>query len=403
MQVTRLIALLNLVLFSIVAESDTVILKTGGRLIGIVEEQTDVDITLHTDVGRVTLAKSVIEEVKVTPRGVTHLYLGDRLFVTDQFDKAEAEYQMALAFPDSFEQASKKLLQVGQRRTLIRTQEINDAIQHAEKLAEKEQYYAAIASLTDLLDSKYPDSNTLKGQRGEIRLQQAGDFIDHFKYVHAKTALVFAHQDGCSLANLHRLLGILDQREDRLGHAREEFRLARLEAKNENLSLEIDEFLTAGDVVALSKLSSATFEASTSEESLKLWKYIIHSGKEFKVDPLLVEAVIIAESGFRVDAVSPVGAQGLMQLMPGTAKDLGVKNPLDPEENIRGGTHYLSMMLAKFKGDLTKALAAYNAGPHKVLIYGGIPPYPETQAYVPKVIGTYNQLKQTGSSLLATG
>lgn len=107
------------------------------------------------------------------------------------------------------------------------------------------------------------------------------------------------------------------------------------------------------------------------------------------VDALLVAAMIEAESSFRPAAISPKGALGLLQLMPGTARDLGVVNPTDPTQNLQAGTRYIRRMLHRFDGDLTLALAAYNAGPRKVEHYGGVPPYPETTRYVEKVLRRY--------------
>lgn len=112
-------------------------------------------------------------------------------------------------------------------------------------------------------------------------------------------------------------------------------------------------------------------------------------GQKYNLDPGLIEAVIEAESGFRPAAVSPKGALGLMQLMPDTADELGVKDPLDPAQNIEGGTKYLRSLLDEFKGDLPRALAAYNAGAKTVKDQGGIPPFKETQDYVKKVLGYY--------------
>lgn len=115
-------------------------------------------------------------------------------------------------------------------------------------------------------------------------------------------------------------------------------------------------------------------------------EFILHYAHRYGVDPHLVKGVIHAESGFNPGAVSPKGARGLMQLMPGTQQQVGVQNAFSPQQNIAGGVKYLSQMIGKYRGDVRLALAAYNAGPASVDRYGGIPPFAETQEYVRRVL-----------------
>lgn len=110
------------------------------------------------------------------------------------------------------------------------------------------------------------------------------------------------------------------------------------------------------------------------------------------LDPALLRAVVAAESGGNPTATSPVGAMGLMQLMPGTAKDLGVSNAYDPAQNVEGGAKYLSRLTGKY--GLEHGVAAYNAGPGAVEKYGGVPPYRETRGYVERVMKLYGQFSE---------
>ena len=115
----------------------------------------------------------------------------------------------------------------------------------------------------------------------------------------------------------------------------------------------------------------------------------IAAAQRHGLDPELVLAVVGVESAFKPDAVSNKGAQGLMQLMPRTARELGVADPMDPAQNLDGGTRYLRMLIAKYGGDLGRALAAYNAGPGAVKRYRGVPPYRETHHYIDRVLRRY--------------
>jgi hypothetical protein len=121
-----------------------------------------------------------------------------------------------------------------------------------------------------------------------------------------------------------------------------------------------------------------------------------------RIDADLITSVIHAESDFNPKAVSPKGAQGLMQLMPGTAARLGVLDAFDPFANVDAGTQYLRDLLVRYNGDMAKALAAYNAGPSRVQQYGGVPPYRETRAYVAHIIKEFNQKKLAQKATLKT-
>ncbi|HEY8515647.1 MAG TPA: lytic transglycosylase domain-containing protein [Candidatus Binatia bacterium] len=116
-----------------------------------------------------------------------------------------------------------------------------------------------------------------------------------------------------------------------------------------------------------------------------LAQMIVDTALRYGVEPALVHAVVRAESDFDHLAVSSAGAQGLMQLMPGTASDVGVRDAFHPQENLDGGVYYLRQMIDRFGGNIQLALAAYNAGPATVERYGGVPPYPETIEYLQRV------------------
>ncbi|MCL8208283.1 MAG: lytic transglycosylase domain-containing protein [Actinomycetia bacterium] len=127
----------------------------------------------------------------------------------------------------------------------------------------------------------------------------------------------------------------------------------------------------------------ASFGADTSPAALKTMA--AQAAEQAGLPPSVFQALVQVESGYNPQAVSPKGAMGLTQLMPATARALGVSDPFDPAQSLAGGARYLAQLLRQF-GSLPLALAAYNAGPGAVQFYGGIPPYPETQAYVERVL-----------------
>jgi soluble lytic murein transglycosylase-like protein len=133
------------------------------------------------------------------------------------------------------------------------------------------------------------------------------------------------------------------------------------------------------------RLAARLVPIPTAKMAVLLDRWAGERGLDFR----LVQAVVQVESGYNPRALSTKGAIGLMQLMPGTARELGIADPWSPDQNVAGGTEYLRRMMETFDGDLELALAAYNAGPNAVLEHAGIPPYAETRAYVRKVLCLY--------------
>jgi soluble lytic murein transglycosylase-like protein len=144
--------------------------------------------------------------------------------------------------------------------------------------------------------------------------------------------------------------------------------------------------------------TATTATADVGSGSTPYESQIQAAASKYGIDPAVLKGLIKQESGFNPNAGSPAGAQGLTQLMPGTAASLGVSDVHDPAQSIDGGAHYLRMQLDRFGGDYSKALAAYNAGPGAVQRFGGIPPYAETRNYVKNVLSFADQYRQDGGT-----
>jgi hypothetical protein len=159
---------------------------------------------------------------------------------------------------------------------------------------------------------------------------------------------------------------------------------------------EIDHFESIPDIAT--PRTEPERAAAAMSHPFDLTQAVKDASGTYQLDPDLVTSVIRAESGFNVRAVSPKGAQGLMQLMPQTASQLGVRNAFDPQANVEAGTRYLRELLERYNFDLVKALAAYNAGPQRIDQYNGVPPYYETRAYVARIVRDFNQKKLAAKS-----
>ncbi len=163
-------------------------------------------------------------------------------------------------------------------------------------------------------------------------------------------------------------------------------RIAAIEQRFQQLQPQVPADSFAAAMARAETAQPAARKAAAGSSRQEIAALIQSAAARYNVDAKLAMAVAVAESDLAPNAVSSAGAAGVMQLMPATARSLGVRNVYDPRENIDGGVRYLRQMLDTFGGDVTKAVAAYNAGPEAVQQYAGVPPYPETRAYVSKVL-----------------
>ncbi|HYH00280.1 MAG TPA: lytic transglycosylase domain-containing protein [Terriglobales bacterium] len=167
----------------------------------------------------------------------------------------------------------------------------------------------------------------------------------------------------------------------------------------EIVSFERDESVRAADQKLPSPQTGPRTANTAPEQAVDVHAIVETAARSHSLDPDFIASVIRAESSFNQKAISSKGAQGLMQLMPGTALELGVKDSFDPQANVDGGTRYLRELLLRYNDDVAKALAAYNAGPKRVDQYRGIPPYSETRKYVARIIREYNRKKLAAKSV----
>jgi len=171
---------------------------------------------------------------------------------------------------------------------------------------------------------------------------------------------------------------------------------------NKRLARAVDKKPPAGNIIIpislpqkhshnITESGSSSINGETAE--CRLHPIVIQAAGRYQVDPALVKAIIMAESGYNVRAISQKGAKGLMQLMPTTARAMGVEDAFNPKQNISGGVRYFKQLVDQFNGDVTLALAAYNAGSRNVRNYQGIPPFKATRCYIKKVFKYYQIYK----------
>ncbi len=366
------------------APADVVYLNQNQALRGVVVHETTGEIVLKQFMSEMTLHKDKILRVEKEDNGpILYRYAEDALR-QNRWSLTEEYARMALERGYDQNRVRALLVKMKAQRDLHMESLLDRQLLNATELLRAGKRDSALETL-NRFEKTYGTHPRLRALRGEILCHMAVDEMNHLEYTQAYTLLEQAREDSAPAGTLHQVLGMLQAKEGRVTMARYEFALAR-QFKNKQRPDPLLPPLPELPAEVVVKVAPPPARPVGPKDKETVVELIARYAQLRKLDATLVEAVVRAESNYRADAVSPVGAVGLMQLMPGTARDLKVKNSYDPEDNIAGGTLYLRQMLDQFDNNHELALAAYNAGPGAVKFYKGIPPYRETQNYVKKVL-----------------
>jgi TP901 family phage tail tape measure protein len=254
------------------------------------------------------------------------------------------------------------------------------------------QYYAATDKSTDATNKSKDatDTYTYVSDKFKLALENVNTQLEKYNKIMDK----FPNYSDDYQDALKNEIKLLQQKE----------KLLKEQANTLDKQIKSGKISQTGVIQTNTTSNTTTTSTGTSTYSGKYADFINKASSTYGVDPNLIAAIIKQESGFNPNARSGAGAKGLMQLMPGTAKELGVKNAYDPYESIMAGTKYFVQQLKAFGGNVQKALAAYNAGAGNVRKYGGIPPFKETQNYVKNVLANYNSsANKTISTTVSSG
>ncbi|RJP23949.1 MAG: hypothetical protein C4527_19575 [Candidatus Omnitrophota bacterium] len=351
---------------------DLVKLKNGTVLEGHIVSQTARSLNLENVGGMISILRESIDRVITAEPGESAMFLGAQLLERKKFARAEFFLKIAAEYPAWRTESNASLQKLNTIKEQLEEQRREKEKSDIEKLIRRKGVEAGISEL----ERRHSAEDDYWGSvRGRLHLLMARERLDHYDLKMAEQHLTLAEKYGVTKEQWESVRNeIVAMRRKSLLYGEDKLASRAFQSRKRP-----DKTAAGGGLLALAGEAKKKGEKVPPLEWLEL---VDRYAGENDVDPLLIWALIDTESSWRSQVVSPKGAQGLMQLMPLTAKDLEVDNPFDPEENIRGGIRYLRFLLKMFK-DTDTALAAYYVGPGRVERYNGIPP--AGREYVQKV------------------
>lgn len=365
---------------------DKIHLKSGTILEGCVVDESPVSLKLETLGGSISVLTSAIRGIERARPAESAMLLGLQFIERGKFERAKAFIERAngLSLWDEAREAAMQQIQAEEAR--VEAERIRKQEEHIERIIERQGLDAGIKALQTLGKRSQPEDDYWGNMRGRIHILMALDRLDHLDYRSAERHLNLAEQYGADPEDWNRVKEkIVAMKRQSLLHGRD-FVIAQRERERKTAEPKI---VTAGGQLA-EKVKRAQMRGERVPPP-HLVELMERHARQNGIDPLLVWAMIDTESSWRPTVVSHKGAQGLMQLMPGTARDMDVANPFDPEENIRGGTRYFKFLMSMFN-DTDTALAAYNMGPGRIERSDGIPG--AGREYIRKVRGRHEALRK---------
>lgn len=361
---------------------DVLKMENGSMLEGVLISQDGLYIEIECTGGTFTLpASSVAKVIRANP-GESMILMADHLFLRKQFDRAQNWAKRAQVYDEWKTRSSSLLIKIEEENRRLSAEKKTKEKQEIERIIKTKGIDEGIKAL----QTRHQNSDEAEywgTMRSRLHILLSLESLDHLQIKEAERHLTLAEQYGADPEEWNRVKQKLDDMKRMNALHGRDYLIARFKKVQPKPKPDTGNFLA--DVQNAQKQGLKT-------PPMELLKLVDQYATVNELDPLLVWAMIDTESSWRVNVTSNKGAQGLMQLMPGTANDLEVSNPFNAEENIRGGTQYLRFLLKMFNNDVDTALAAYNMGPGRIERAKAMPN--AGKQYIQKVKTRYAALKK---------